>query len=171
MLSEKMLGTLNEQINIEFSSSYLYLAMSTWFEGINLPGFAHWMLVQYQEEVAHALKIFSHVIERSGTVTLKTVPAPQTSWASPLAAFENVLAHEQKVTGDIYKILDLAGSAKDHATSQFFQWFVAEQVEEEANARQILERVKMAGESKGSLLYIDKELRKRKSGDAPFHAA
>ena len=161
MISSTMRDALNQQVQVEFHSSYLYLSMAAYFESLNLQGFAHWMQVQYQEEVAHGMKFFHHIIDRGGVVALGAIAAPQTSWASPLAVVESILAHERKITGNIHKLVDLAIAERDHASNQFLQWFVGEQVEEESSVSNIVERVRMVGESKGGLLYLDKELKKR----------
>ncbi len=155
MLSDRMLKVLNEQINHELFSAYLYLAMAAQFQSQNLKGFAHWMEVQAKEESGHALKLYGFVNERGGRVGLKGIDAPQESWATPLAAFEAALAHERKVTGLIHKLADAAQSEKDHATAVFLQWFVTEQVEEEANALEIAEKLRMVGDSAQGLLMLD----------------
>lgn len=161
MLSQKMQDALNDQINAEIDSAYLYLAMSAWSEANNLKGFAKWFQVQWQEELQHAMKFFAYVTDRRGTVQLKAVPAPTASWPAALAVFEATLAHEQLVTARINKLVDLAQSEGDHATRNFLQWFVSEQVEEEAAADEIVQQLKMIGPSTGSLFYIDRHLGKR----------
>jgi ferritin len=161
MIGKKMEVALNEQINAELYSSYLYLSMSAYFESLNLRGFAHWMRVQAQEEEGHALKIYDHIIERGGRVTLGALEAPPTEWDSPLAVFEQVYSHEQKVTGLINELVDLAASENDHATRSFLQWFVDEQVEEEDSANQVLEKVKLVAGAPGGLFMIDRELAQR----------
>lgn len=161
MLSKKMEKALNEQINAEFFSSYLYLSMSAYFVRKNLPGFAHWMYIQTQEEAAHAMLFFNFVNERGGNAELKAIDKPDLDWKDPIKVFEAVLAHEQKVTGLINNLVDVAISEKDHATNNKLQWFVAEQVEEEANATEILEQLKIV-EGKGQgLLLLDRELKTR----------
>ena len=162
MIGKKMEVALNEQINAELYSSYLYLSMSAYLESLNLRGFAHWMRVQAREEEGHALKIYDHIIERGGRVTLGAVEAPPTEWDSPLAVFEQVASHEQKVTGLINELVDLATSENDHATRSFLQWFVAEQVEEEDAANQVLEKFKLVAAAPGGLFMIDRELAERK---------
>lgn len=161
MLTKKMESALNEQINAELFSSYLYLAMSAWFVRKNLPGFAHWMYIQTQEEAAHAMLLFNFVNERGGKAELKAIAKPDLDWKDPIKVFEAVLKHEQKVTGLINNLVDIAIKEKDHATNQKLQWFVAEQVEEEANAGEILEQLKIV-EGKGQgLLLMDRELKAR----------
>lgn len=161
MLSEKMEKALNEQLNAEMYSAYLYLSMSAHFKGINLNGFANWMMVQAQEEMEHAMKFYNFTQERGGTVTLKSIDGPPTSWNSPLALFEAVLEHEQKVTGLINDLVDLAMAEKDHASNIFLQWFVTEQVEEEDNAGEAINQIKMVENDKSGLFMLDRELGQR----------
>lgn len=161
MIQAKMNAHLNDQINEEYFSSYLYLAMAGWFESKTLKGFAHWMKIQVREEQAHAMKFFEYLHDAGGVVELKAIAAPKKEWATPLAAFEESLAHEKHITARIYMLLEAAMAEKDYATVAMLQWFVNEQVEEEANATEILEKLKMIGDSKGGLLYLDKELKKR----------
>ncbi len=162
MISKKVEKTLNEQLNAELYSAYLYLSMSAWFESQNLPGFAAWMRIQTREENTHAMKFFSFVNERRGRVTLKGIEEPAKEWKTPLAAFEAALEHEQYITGRIGELVNLAASEKDHATAAFLQWFVNEQVEEEASVDRIIQQLKMASNSPGALLMLDHELGERK---------
>jgi ferritin len=155
---------LNKHANAEFYSSYLYLSMSAYFQSINLIGFAHWMRVQAREELAHAMKFYDHVIERGGRVSLQAVAAPTAQWDSPLAAFEDAYRHEQKVTGLINQLVDEAVQSKDHATNAFLQWFVSEQVEEEASVDAIVQKLKLVGGAPGGLFMIDHHLGERASG-------
>jgi ferritin len=158
MLNEKMREALNGQVNAELYSSYLYLSMSAYFESEDLPGFAAWMKVQAQEELYHAMKLYDYVNERGGRAVMAPIQGPETQWDSPLAVFEAVYAHEQKVTGLIDGLVDLAIELKDHATNNFLQWFVAEQVEEEASASEVLGRVRLIkGEGQG-MMMLDREL-------------
>lgn len=161
MLNKKIQEALNGQLNAELYSSYLYLSMSAYFQSIDLSGFANWMRVQAQEELMHAMKFYDYINERGGRVLLKKISDPQTEWESPFAAFEHVNQHEQKVTGLINKLVDVAIKEKDHATNNFLQWFVSEQVEEEASANEILQRIKMVGEDGSGLLLLDQELARR----------
>jgi ferritin len=161
MLSKKMETALNKQVHAELYSAYLYLAMSSYFESVNLPGFASWMKIQTQEETAHAMKIYDFVHERGGSVKLAAIEAPPAKWRSPLAAFEAALAHEQKVTGLINSLTTLANQQKDHASGIFLQWFVTEQVEEEATADDIVNKLKLLGKSGHGLFMMDKELGSR----------
>ncbi len=161
MLSPKMEAALNNQINAEYYSSYLYLSMAAYYDSINLQGFANWMRIQNQEEMFHTMKFFDFVAERGARVTLTAVEAPQTDWESPLAAFEATLAHEQHVTSLVNKLVDLAVEESDHATNNFLQWFVAEQVEEEATADGILQQLRLMKDAPGGLFMMDRELRQR----------
>ncbi len=161
MISQKIEKAINEQINAELFSSYLYLSMSAFFESISLPGFAGWMKAQAKEELEHAMKFFEYVNERGGKVILKDVEASEWQWDKPLDVFKQVYSHEQKVTGLISGLVDLAREENDHATDNFLQWFVAEQVEEEASAEQIVNKIKLMGESGNALFMMDKELGQR----------
>ena len=161
MISKKMERALNEQINAELYSAYLYLSMVAYFESVNMPGFAIWMKAQTQEEVAHAMKIYDFVNERGGRVILKPIEEPQTEWASPLAAFKAAYKHEQKVTGLINGLVNLAIEEKDHATNNFLQWFVNEQVEEESSVDEVVQKLKMVDKAPGGQFMIDKELGQR----------
>jgi ferritin len=152
---------LNEQLNAELYSAYLYLAMSAWFESQNLPGFAAWMRIQDREETTHAMKFFKFVAERRGRVVLKAIEEPAKDWKSPLAAFEAALEHERYITGRIGDLVNLAVEEKDHATNAFLQWFVNEQVEEEATADSIIQKLKMAEKAPGAMLMLDHELGQR----------
>lgn len=166
MLSEKMQAALNGQLNAELYSSYLYLSMNAYFKGINLDGFANWMHFQAQEELMHAMKFYDFINQRGGKVTLQQIEAPPGAWDSPLKVFQATLEHEQKVTGLIHGLVDLALAEHDHATNIFLQWFVSEQVEEEENVGGVLEQLKLMGEAKGGLFMIDRELAKRSPGTA-----
>jgi ferritin len=161
MLKKSVEDALNKQVNAEFYSSYLYLAMSAYFESITLKGFAQWLRLQSGEEMAHGMKFYDYIIEAGGSPKLMAIEAPKTPWKSPQAVFEQVYAHEQKVTGLINDLMDLAIKEKDHATKNFLGWFVKEQVEEEANASEILAKIKMIGDVPGHLFWLDHELGKR----------
>ncbi len=161
MINTKMQNALNAQMNRELYSSYLYLAMAAFFESVNLRGFANWMKVQAQEELVHAMKFFSYVVDRGGRVTLAAIDAPPAAWTSPLNAFEEAYAHEQKVTGWIGDLVTLAGKEEDHATHNLLQWFVNEQVEEEASADGIVQKLRLVAEAPGGLVMIDRELAAR----------
>jgi ferritin len=162
MLSEKMLKELNKQINAEFYSAYLYLSMSAYFQCIKLGGFSSWLRVQATEEMTHAMRIYDFVHERGARVSLKQVGEPPCEWSSPLAVFEDAYRHEQKVTGMINDLTDLAKSEKDHATEVFLQWFVTEQVEEEASADEIVQKLKLVGDAGGGIFMVDREMAGRK---------
>jgi len=161
MISKKMEEALNEQVNAELYSAYLYLSMESYFKSLNLNGFANWMRVQTQEEVAHAMKIYDFVNERGGRIILKAIEGPETEWDSPLAVFEAVYVHEQKVTGLINDLVDLAIKEKDHATNTFLQWFVNEQVEEESSADEVVQQLKMMENAPGGMFMLDRELGQR----------
>ncbi len=158
MLSKTMQDALNDQINAEYYSSYLYLSMAAWADSANLKGFANWFRVQVQEEMVHVMKFFQYVLDRRGVVKLAAIAGPPTQWASPLAAFEATLAHEQHVTGRINKLAELAIKENDHASHALLEWFVTEQVEEEATADLILQQLKLAGDAPAALFLLDREL-------------
>ncbi|MGB3477708.1 MAG: ferritin [bacterium] len=161
MIKENMQQVINQQINAEMYSAYLYLSMSAYFESINLKGFANWMKAQAQEEIVHAMKFYDYINERGGRVLLPAIEEPPTQWDSPLAVFEYTYKHEQKVTGLINDLVNLAISEKDHATNSFLQWFVAEQVEEESSADEVVQKLKLVGERGGDLFMLDRELGQR----------
>jgi ferritin len=161
MIKEKMEQALNGQLQAELYSSYLYLSMSGVLERMGLPGFANWMRVQTQEENAHGMKFYDHIIERGGTVKLAVIDAPPREWSSVLEICEATMEHEQKITGMINDLVDLAVQEKDHATNMFLQWFVTEQVEEEANVDDIIQKLKLTEEAKGALFLMDKDMAAR----------
>ena len=158
MLTKKMEKALNEQINAEVWSAYLYLSMSAYFESKNLPGFANWMRIQWQEELSHTLKFFDYINDRGGRIILEPIDAVQTDWVSPLEAFEDTLKHEQHVSALINNLVNIAVEEKDHATNNMLQWYVAEQVEEESNAESLVEQIKMIGGQGHGMLMLDREL-------------
>jgi len=158
MLSKKMEEALNKQCNAELYSAYLYLSMSAYFHSINLNGFAKWMRAQVQEELMHAMKFYDYVNERGGRVLLQAIEAPSTEWKSAEDAFETVNKHEQKVTSLINDLVDLAISECDHASNNFLQWFVKEQVEEEASANDVLQKLKLIGDQPHGLFMLDREM-------------
>ncbi len=161
MISTKLQDAINNQIQAELNSAYIYLAMSVECEQKNLSGFASWLRVQYQEENSHAFKLVDYLLERGGSVKLQAIEAPATEYGTPVELFEKVLAHEIHITNLINKLYEVALEEKDYAAQIFLQWFIAEQVEEEASASAVLERLKFVGDKGGSLLYIDKELGQR----------
>lgn len=158
MIAKKIEDAFNAQINAEIYSSYLYLSMSAALEKMNLPGFASWMRVQAQEEMTHAMKFYDHIIERDGTVALTAIDGPSMKWKDVKAVIAETLEHEQKVTGLINDLMDLSMTENDHAGRMFLQWFVTEQVEEEATAMEILGKLEIAGDSAGGLYLLDKEM-------------
>jgi ferritin len=158
MLSDRMQETLNRQINREFFSAYSYLALTAYFEGINLKGFAHWMRTQYEEELVHANKAFDFVNHRDGRVTLTALEAPVVTWSSPVEAFAFALETEQANSNQIYEVVEAAMDERDHATHTFMQWFVNEQIEEEALVNDMLQRLRLVGDSNTGLFLIDHEL-------------
>jgi ferritin len=165
MISKTMVDQINEQIMHELYSAYLYLSMSAYAESANLPGAAAWLKVQASEEQTHAMKFFEFVLERGGRVELKAIAQPPAEFKSLLALFEQVYEHEQKVTARIHLLYALAVKENDYASQVYLQWFVNEQVEEEKNASQIVETLKMIGDSKGSLFQLDHQLGKRGGAD------
>lgn len=161
MISEKVQKALNQQINAELYSAYLYLSMNAYFKSVSLDGFANWMFFQAREELTHAMKIYDFVNRRGGRVTLGGIESPPAEWDSPLAVFEETLKHERKVTGLINALVETALAENDHATTIFLQWFVTEQVEEEESAGGVLEQLRLLGDAKGGLFMMDRELAKR----------
>jgi ferritin len=161
MLGENMEEALNGQLNAELYSAYMYLSMSAYYHSINLPGFANWMRVQWEEELKHALKFFDYIAE-NGHVLLRPIEVLPSQWDSALAPFEHAYAHEQKVTGLINSLVELAASEGDDATREFLHWYVDEQVEEEESSSGALEKIKTAGDSADRLAGVDRELGRRK---------
>ena len=167
MINKKIETAINEQINEELYSAYLYLSMSGYFDSEDLPGFAQWMYAQYQEEVEHAMRFYRYLQDRGGRVHLHAIKEPQHAWDSPLEAFEAALEHEKYITGCINDLVDLAESEHDRATFNMLQWYVDEQVEEEASVEEIVAKLEMVGDSGNGLLMLDRELGQRQapSGD------
>lgn len=161
MISDKMQEALNRQINQEYQSAFTYLALSAYFESVDLRGCAYWMRVQYEEELMHATKIYDYVHDRDGEVNLTAVAGPECDPQAPLAAFELALAGEQALTGKIYDLVDLSHAERDHATHTFLQWFVSEQVEEEDIIRDIVKDLTRLGDSSDGLFMLDRELGQR----------
>lgn len=161
MLGKKLQKAFNDQINQEFSSSYLYLSMAAYAESQNLPGFANWMKFQMKEEQGHAMKLYKFVLERGGKVELQAIEQPPVEFNSPVALFEKVLNHERKITALINKLYETALEEKDYAAQVLLHWFIEEQVEEEAAASSILETLKMAGEKGQALIMMDRQLARR----------
>jgi ferritin len=161
MLSKTLENAINDQIKHEFYSAYLYLSMAAHLEAHNLPGFANWMRVQFQEEQAHALKFYDYVYARGGAVKLQAIDQPPSDWKSSLELFQQVLEHERKVTGLINKLYELAVKENDYATQVMLQWFIAEQVEEEKNAADIIASLELIDAHGTAVLMLDKQLGKR----------
>lgn len=161
MLNKTVEEALNRQVNREFYSSYLYLAMAAYANSINMKGSGHWLILQSTEEYGHGMKILNYIEEAGGAVKLLPIEAPKAPWKTLGEVFSEVYGHEQKVTKMIHDLVDLAGKEKDFATLNMLQWFVSEQVEEEANALEIVEKIKQIGDVTGHLFYLDKELGKR----------
>ena len=161
MLSEKLQEALNAQLQRELYSAYLYLAMAAQMEADGLPGFAHWMRVQAQEEVGHAMKFYDFINERRGRVVLQAIEQPPKDFGTPLAAFEQALAHEQMITARIHELYALAAQEQDYASQVFLHWFVEEQVEEELITSQVIDQLKRIGDDDVGLLILDKELGER----------
>ena len=161
MISKKLIKAINEQINKELFSEYLYISMQAWFANQNLDGRAAWMDAQGKEERFHAMKFFNYLIERGGKVELKAIATPTVEFDNPLKAFKMALEHEQFITKSINELMDLAIKENDHATRSFLQWYVDEQVEEEASVDKIVNMLKMVGENGHGIMMIDRELGQR----------
>ncbi len=164
MLPKKLQDALNQQINHEFYSSYLYLAMAAHFESVNLPGFASWMKVQSDEESEHGMKFYHYVNERGGRVVLEAIEKPPAEYKTPLDVMKKVAEHEKKVTGTINALYELALKEKDYPTQVLLHWFIKEQVEEEKNAADIIELLKSMGDAPAGLAMLDERLGSRKRG-------
>lgn len=167
MINKEMNDALNKQVDAEMYSSNLYLAMYGWLAEKSLPGFAEWMRVQAAEEYDHCMRIFNYIIERGGNVQLGAIPKPGGSWKSVLELTSEVVEHEEKVTGMINNLMDIAMQQKDYAATAFLQWFVTEQVEEENNVGDVLSRVKMIGDNTAALYHLDASLGRRSASPAP----
>ncbi len=161
MLSNTMQAALNEQINEELASAYIYLQMAAESDRLGMPGFVNWFKMQYQEELAHADRFFNFVLERNGEIELQAIAKPALDNETPLSLFEKALAHEQHITHCIFKLKDLARKESDHATDVFLEWFVNEQVEEEANAQGVIDQLRLVDGSPNGLFMIDRELANR----------
>jgi ferritin len=161
MINKAMQDAMNDQINKELYSSYLYLSMAAYLEDKNLSGFAHWMRVQETEEREHAMKFYDFIVERGGRVTLKAIDAPKAEWKSTLELAEEVAAHEGMVTASIYSLYELALKEKDYPAQIMLQWFINEQVEEEKNAAEIVANLKLIEDRGTAVLMLDHRLAKR----------
>lgn len=161
MVKQKIIDEINNQIQAEFHSAYLYLGYSAWFESKNLDGFAHWMKMQWEEEIEHGMKFYNHLLRRGAEVKLKTLDAPDASLSSPQDAFERALKHEQYISQRIHKLYSLAQEEEDYPLQTLLHWFIDEQVEEEEVTGNILERLKMIKGNNSALLDLDRELGQR----------
>ena len=161
VISEKVQNVLNSQINKEFYSAYLYLAMSAFFDEIGLYGFANWTKVQAKEEIDHGMILFDYIIERDGKVNLEKIDSPDRNFENPLQEKKKILEHEKFVTESINCVATMSEDECDLATRHFINWYISEQVEEEANARDVITKLKMFGDEKASLYHLDKELGNR----------
>jgi ferritin len=164
MIGKAMQDAMNEQVNKEFFSSYLYLSMAAYFENKNLTGFAHWMRLQADEEREHAMKFYNFIIDAGGRVELKRIDAPETDWKSNLQVAEQVAEHEAKVTASIHNLYEVALKEKDYAAQVMLQWFISEQVEEEKNAAELVAKLKLIEERGTAVLMLDHRLAKRAGG-------
>ena len=162
MLTDKIEAAMNEQLAKELQSAYVYLGMSAYCESVNLPGFAEWLRVQFQEELDHAMRFYNFVIDRGGKVRLSALDEPPVEFSSPLEVFEQALKHEQAVTQSIHELYELVDNERDYASQAWLDWFATEQVEEEKNVGQIVDSLKMVGDKGESLFLLDKELGGRK---------
>jgi ferritin len=162
MIGKAMQAAMNEQINKEFFSSYLYLSMAAYFEDKNLTGFGHWMRLQADEEREHAMKFYNFILDRGGQVQLKTIDGPQTDWKSNLEVAEQVAEHEAKVTASINNLYEIAVKEKDYPSQVMLQWFINEQVEEEKNAQDLVAKLRLIEERGTAVLMLDHRLAKRK---------
>lgn len=167
MLEKKIEAALNKQINEELASYYIYLGMSSWLEEQGFKGFSTWMNLQAGEEMIHAMKLYGHVHERGGKVVLAAIAAPPVKWESPLDVFEAALAHEKHITACINDLVKLARKIDDYATESMLQWFVTEQVEEEANAQEMVDGLRMVQGAPGGLFMLDREAGQRVPSVAP----
>lgn len=166
MIKKSMEKAINKQINAELWSAYLYLSMASYFDSKSLSGFSNWMQAQAQEEINHAMRFYNHVVERGGQVKLSAIDEVPTKWNSPLHVFEETYKHEQKVTSLIENLVDLAEKEKDRASMNMLQWFIDEQVEEEDSADEIVQKLKLIGDSGNGLFMLDRELGQRQyNGD------
>lgn len=160
-MDKKLVQSLNEQLKNEFYSSYIYLSMAAYFEARNLSGFAHWMKVQAKEEFGHGMRFFEFINDRGSRVLLQEIDQPPTDFSSAQEVFEETLAHERKVTGWLNDLYELSIELNDNAATIFLQWFITEQIEEEKNATQILETIKLIKPDSAALIMLDRELAKR----------
>jgi len=158
MFSKIMQKAMNDQIHHELESAYIYLSMAAYFTGENYPGFAHWMKMQFDEEMIHAFRFYDYIHSRGERVILQSIEEPAADFDSPLAAFETSLAHEKKITADIHKLYALAMEEKDYPSLSFLQWFIDEQVEEEEHVGEVVENIKRVSGVDHAMLMMDREL-------------
>ncbi len=163
MFNKKIQNAINDQIQRELESAQIYLSMAAYFDSVNLPGFAQWMKMQFQEEQAHAFRFYDYVFDRGGQVILQALGQPPTGFQSPLDAFEQTLAHEQKITGHINDLYALAVEERDYSSQIHLQWFVEEQVEEEKSAGDIIALLERVGDNEQALMMLDRELGQRQA--------
>lgn len=161
MLNKKLELELNKQVNAELYSAYLYLSMSAFLSTINLSGFSNWMKVQFEEEQFHAMKLYQYILDRGGNIELDVIEKPKAEWKDILDVFKDVYAHEQKVTSLINNLVDVAMQEKDHATVNMLQWFIAEQVEEEASVSEVLDQLILIDGKGSGLFMLDREAKQR----------
>lgn len=161
MISKKMEAALNAQLNMELYSAYTYAALAAHFDTLDLDGFKHWMLVQAKEELAHAAKFYTFIMDAGGVVTLDTIKKPTDKHKAPLAVFEAVYKHECEVSRSIHELVDLANAEHHHPSHTFLQWFVSEQVEEERTADHIVKTLRMVGDNPNGLFLVDREMAQR----------
>lgn len=164
MLGKTIQDAINKQINAEISSAYLYLSMSAYCAANNRPGAAHWMRVQWEEELSHAMKLFEHINDRGGRAALKALPQPPTEFKSLLDVFKQVLDHEKEVTALIHRLYETAAKENDYPAQVMLQWFIKEQVEEEKNATEVVEQLKTIGDQGAAAIMLDRHLGMRKAG-------
>jgi ferritin len=157
-ITKELTDAINDQINFELYSAFIYLSMAAWFEEHKMPGMGHWMEVQVDEEYNHAMRFYRHIVERGGRVIMKAIHGPQTDWTSPLDIFETAYKHEQVVTERIYKIGDIADKLRDRSAQNMLNWFYNEQTEEEKNTMEIRDQLAMIGENIQALLMLDTKL-------------
>lgn len=163
MPSTNIEAALNAQIQEEIYSSYLYLAMAAYCHSVNLNGFAHWMKIQSSEESKHAMKLYDFVVQRGWRVLLKEIKKPPHNFKSVTEMMEQTLEHESRVTGLFNKLYEDASKAKDYATQVLLQWFISEQVEEEASVSEILQKLRLIADKSSAIIYLDKEMKKRQA--------
>lgn len=164
-MNERVQAAINDQINAELYSAYIYLAMAAQFEAMNLQGFAHWMRHQAEEEREHAMRLFNHLVRRGARVVLKGIAEPPLEFGTPLETFQKALAHEEHITKRIHDLYALAQEVGDYPAQLELHWFIDEQVEEEENTGRVVELLKLAGDNAGALLLLDRELAKRSDED------